>query len=58
MAEDRVPFGLHTITPYLVVESVATLIQFLQQVFDAESRGDLDLTRFGGHRVKATCAVE
>ena len=40
MAEDRNPFGLHTITPYLVVESVSTLIQFLQQVFDAESRGD------------------
>ncbi len=40
MAEDRIPFGLHTITPYLVVESVSTLIQFLQQVFDAESRGD------------------
>ncbi len=40
MAEDRIPFGLHTITPYLVVESVSTLIQFLQQVFAAESRGD------------------
>ncbi len=36
----RSPSGLHTITPYLVVESVSTLIQFLQQVFDAESRGD------------------
>ena len=40
MAGDRIPFGLHTITPYLVVKSVSTLIQFLQQVFDAESRGD------------------
>ena len=40
MSEDRIPFGLHTITPYLVVESVSTLIQFLQQVFAAESRGD------------------
>ncbi len=40
MAENRIPFGLHTITPYLVVESVSALIQFLQQVFDAESRGD------------------
>ena len=40
MAENRIPFGLHTITPYLVVENVSTLIQFLQQVFGAESRGD------------------
>ena len=40
MAENRIPFGLHTITPYLVVENVSALIQFLQQVFGAESRGD------------------
>ena len=40
MAEDRNPFGLHTITPYLVVDGVSTLIQFLQQVFNAESRGE------------------
>ena len=38
MAIDQNPFGLHTITPYLVVESVSTLIDFLQHVFDAESR--------------------
>ena len=41
MAEDQNPFGLHTITPYLIVEGVSTLIAFLQHVFDAESRGDL-----------------
>ncbi len=40
MTESRNPFGLHTITPHLVVEGVSTLIQFLQQVFNAESRGD------------------
>ena len=40
MAENRIPFGLHTITPYLVVENVSALIQFLQKVFGAESRGD------------------
>ena len=40
MAEDQNPFGLHTITPYLIVEGVATLTSFLQRVFDAELRGD------------------
>ena len=33
------PFGLHTVTPYLVVDGVADLIEFLQTVFDAELRG-------------------
>ncbi len=36
MAEDRNPFWLHTITPYLVVASLSTLNQFRQRVFDAE----------------------
>ena len=40
MAEKQNPFGLHTITPYLIVEGVSPLIQFLQRVFDAELRGD------------------
>ena len=40
MENKKNPFGLHTITPYLVVENVSTLIKFLQEVFDAESRGD------------------
>ncbi len=35
------PFGLHTITPYLVVEDVARLIQFLQDTFGANIRGDV-----------------
>ena len=47
MVENRNPFGLHTITPYLVVEGVLTLIQFLQDVFDAESRGDPRLREDG-----------
>lgn len=34
------PFGLHTITPCLVVEDVAGLIRFLQRVFDGALRGD------------------
>ena len=40
MENKKNPFGLHTITPYLVVENVSTLINFLQEVFDAESRGE------------------
>ncbi len=47
MAENQNPFGLHTITPYLIVEDVAALIQFLQRVFDAESRGDLSYREDG-----------
>lgn len=39
MAEDRNPFGLHTVTPFLVVEDVATLIDFVERVFDAKPRG-------------------
>ncbi len=34
------PFGLHTATPYLIVDDVATLIEFLKQVFDTELRGN------------------
>ena len=40
MSESQNPFGLHTITPYLVVESVSGLLEFVQDVFDAETRGD------------------
>jgi uncharacterized glyoxalase superfamily protein PhnB len=35
------PFGLHTVTPYLVVEDVDRLILFLQEVFLGELRGDI-----------------
>lgn len=34
------PFGLHTVTPYLVVEDVTALIGFLETVFGATLRGD------------------
>jgi PhnB protein len=36
MAAKPIPEGFHTITPYLVVQGVATLIAFLQQAFGAE----------------------
>ena len=40
MAEDQNPFGLHTVTPYLIIEKVPALIEFLQQVFETEPRGE------------------
>lgn len=36
MTVKPIPEGYHTITPYLVVSDVATLIDFLTQAFDAE----------------------
>lgn len=35
MAVNPVPDGYHTVTPYLVVRDVASLIHFLEHVFDA-----------------------
>ncbi len=35
------PFGLHTVTPYLVVTDVERLILFIQEVFSGELRGDI-----------------
>ena len=32
-----IPDGFHTVTPYLLVQKVAPLIDFLQQAFDAET---------------------
>lgn len=37
----RNPFGLHTVTPYLIVEDVRALVRFLETVFDAVLRGQL-----------------
>ena len=34
------PFGLHTVTPYLVVHDVAGVLAFVKDVFHAELRGD------------------
>jgi len=36
------PFGLHTITPYMVVENVEKLIEFLKSVFDVVPRGEIN----------------
>ncbi len=41
MASTKNPFGLHTITPYLVVSDVLRLIEFLETVFDATIRGSV-----------------
>ena len=41
------PFGLHTITPYLVVEDVQRLIDFLQNVFMIELRGEIQFRKDG-----------
>jgi len=35
MAVKPIPEGYHTVTPYLVVEGAAKLIDFLKQAFDA-----------------------
>lgn len=36
MTVKPIPEGYHTVTPYLVVEGVAQLIDFLKQAFDAK----------------------
>jgi PhnB protein len=36
MAVTPIPEGYHTVTPYLVVQGVPTLIDFLKQAFDAQ----------------------
>lgn len=36
MSAKPIPEGYHTVTPYLVVEGAAKLIDFLKQAFDAE----------------------
>ena len=36
MAVKPIPEGYHTVTPYLLVEGAARLIDFLKQAFDAE----------------------
>lgn len=40
MSESLNPFGLHRVTPYLIVSGVTSLIPFLQKVFGAELRGE------------------
>jgi uncharacterized glyoxalase superfamily protein PhnB len=41
MAVKPIPDGFHTVTPYLVVNGVAKLIEFLKQAFAAEVTGCL-----------------
>jgi uncharacterized glyoxalase superfamily protein PhnB len=36
MAVKSIPDGFHTVTPYLVVSEVNTLLEFLKQAFDAQ----------------------
>ena len=41
------PFGLHTITPYLIVPNVVQLTEFLTELLSAEQRGDLVMREDG-----------
>lgn len=38
MAVNFVPEGLHTVTPYITIQNVAKLIEFVTRVFGAEER--------------------
>ena len=38
---DTNPFGLHTVTPYLVIRNAVSVINFVQEVFGAALRGDI-----------------
>ncbi|NND71855.1 MAG: VOC family protein [Rhodothermales bacterium] len=38
---DSNPFGLHTVTPYLIVDGVEKLVAFTRDVFGATLRGEL-----------------
>lgn len=35
------PFGLHTVTPYLVIDDVRSVIEFAESIVGAKLRGDL-----------------
>lgn len=47
MTDEKNPFGLHTVTPYLVVDGVLSLVAFLEQVFDATPRGTPQIRQDG-----------
>lgn len=38
MSKSTNPFGLHTVTPYLVVADCTALIDFISEVFDVQTR--------------------
>lgn len=42
MPKKQNPFGLNTVTPYLIVTDVERLVQFLQDVFDGKLRGEIN----------------
>lgn len=41
------PFGLHTVTPYLIVDDVKKLVDFIRTVFGADLRGDMAYRKDG-----------
>jgi len=41
------PFGLHTITPYLLVTDVPRLIDFIKEIFGGTLRGDIKFREDG-----------
>ena len=43
MAVKPIPDGFHTVTPYLLIEGVAKLIEFLKSAFDAEETEKLSM---------------
>ena len=43
MSVNPIPDGYHTVTPYLVAEGVAKLLDFLQAAFDAEVKERIDM---------------
>lgn len=47
MASKENPFGLHTITPYLLVEDVPRLVDFVKEVFEATLRGEIKFREDG-----------
>ena len=47
MANKENPFGLHTITPYLLVADVPRLVDFIKEVFGGTLRGDIQFREDG-----------
>lgn len=48
MAVSPIPEGYHTVTPYLVVEGVDRLLDFLRRAFDAEVSCRVEAAEGGG----------
>jgi PhnB protein len=43
MGVNPIPEGYHTVTPYLVVEGAATVLDFVKEAFGAEERFRMDM---------------